>query len=102
MLNLTKYKQKIIKALIAVANCLFFMQLKKIFKGKIQKIVLYFLAIFGLSLLFWQFHFKAVLSDSLMMILACLLSSYFVGLNLNTNIIILIISIYILPYAIYN
>jgi hypothetical protein len=46
--------------------------------------------------------FMAVLSDSLMMILACLLSSYFVSLNLNTNIIILILSIYILPYAIYN
>ena len=46
--------------------------------------------------------FMAVLSDSLMMIVACLLSSYFVSLNLNTNIIILILSIYILPYAIYN
>ena len=46
--------------------------------------------------------FKAVLSDSLMMIVACLLSSYFVSLNLNTNIIILIFSLYILPYAIYN
>ena len=46
--------------------------------------------------------FKAVLSDSLMMITACLLSSYFVSLNLNTNIIILILSIYILPYAIYS
>ena len=29
--------------------------------------------------------FKAVLSDSLMIIMACLLSSYFVSLNLNTN-----------------
>ena len=46
--------------------------------------------------------FKAVLSDSLMMISACILSSYFVSLNLNTNIIILILSLYILPYAIYN
>lgn len=46
--------------------------------------------------------FKAVLSDSLMMILACILTSYFVSLSLNTNIIILILSIYILPYAIYN
>ena len=46
--------------------------------------------------------FKAVLSDSLMMILSCLLSSYFVSLNLNTNIIILIFSLYILPYAVYN
>ena len=46
--------------------------------------------------------FKAVLSDSLMIITACLLSSYFVSLNLNTNIIILILSLYILPYAIYS
>jgi len=46
--------------------------------------------------------FKAVLSDSLMMILACLLSSYFVSLSLNTNIIILILAVYILPYAIYS
>ena len=46
--------------------------------------------------------FKAVLSDSLMIISTCLLSSYFVSLNLNTNIIILILSVYILPYAIYN
>jgi uncharacterized protein YacL len=46
--------------------------------------------------------FKAVLSDSLMIVSTCLLSSYFVSLNLNTNIIILILSVYILPYAIYN
>lgn len=46
--------------------------------------------------------FKAVLSDSLMIISTCLLSSYFVSLNLNTNIIILILSVYILPYAIYS
>jgi hypothetical protein len=46
--------------------------------------------------------FKAVLSDSLMIIMSCLLSSYFVSLNLNTNILILIFSLYILPYAVYN
>jgi hypothetical protein len=46
--------------------------------------------------------FKAVLSDSLMIISTCLLSSYFVSLSLNANIIILILSVYILPYAIYN
>lgn len=46
--------------------------------------------------------FKAVISDSLMIISTCLLSSYFVSLNLNTNIIILILSVYILPYAVYN
>jgi len=44
--------------------------------------------------------FKAVVSDSLMIISTCLLSSYFVSLNLNSNIIILILSVYILPYAI--
>jgi hypothetical protein len=49
-----------------------------------------------------EVSFKAILSDSLMIISTCLLSSYFVSLNLNTNIIILILSIYILPYAIYN
>jgi hypothetical protein len=46
--------------------------------------------------------FKAVLSDSLMIITACILGSYFASLNLNTNIIILILSVYILPYAIYK
>jgi len=46
--------------------------------------------------------YKAVLSDSGMMILACLLSSYFVSLNTNINLIILIISLYILPYLIYS
>jgi len=46
--------------------------------------------------------FKAVLSDSLMIISTCLLSSYFVSLSLNANIIILILSVYILPYAIYS
>jgi hypothetical protein len=46
--------------------------------------------------------YKAILSDSLMVIVACLLSSYFVSLDLNTNIIILVLSIYVLPYAVYN
>jgi hypothetical protein len=49
-----------------------------------------------LSLYYKNYHI------SLMMIVACLLSSYFVSLNLNTNIIILIFALYILPYAIYN
>lgn len=43
----------------------------------------------------------AILGDSFMMILACLFSSYFAGLNVNTNIILLIILVYILPYLIY-
>jgi hypothetical protein len=44
----------------------------------------------------------AILSDSAMMIMACLLSSYLTGKNLNTNIIILVILVYILPYIVYN
>jgi hypothetical protein len=43
----------------------------------------------------------AILGDSFMMILACLLSSYFATFSININIIILVISFYILPYLIY-
>jgi hypothetical protein len=46
--------------------------------------------------------FKAVISDSAMVILSCLLASYFASLNLNKNIIILIVLVYILPYLVYN
>ena len=63
MLILTKYKQAIIKVLFGLTNCLFFVWLKKIFSSKSKKILLYFIAIFGISLFLWQFHFKAVLSD---------------------------------------
>lgn len=43
---------------------------------------------------------KALIGDSFMMILACLLTSHFATYNLNINIIIIIISIYFLPYMI--
>jgi hypothetical protein len=43
---------------------------------------------------------KAILGDSFMIILSCLLSSYFAGYSLNANIITLIISIYFIPYMI--
>jgi len=43
----------------------------------------------------------AILGDSFMMILACLLSSYFATFTLNINIITLVISFYFLPYMIY-
>jgi hypothetical protein len=43
----------------------------------------------------------AILGDTFMMILACLLSSYFATFNLNMNIISLVISCYFLPYMIY-
>ena len=42
----------------------------------------------------------AVLGDSFMMILACLLSSHFATYSLNINVIILVISLYFFPYMI--
>ena len=43
----------------------------------------------------------AILGDSLMMIIDCLLSSYFATFSLNQNIITLIITSYFIPYMIY-
>jgi len=43
----------------------------------------------------------AILGDSFMMILACLLSSYFATFSLNINIITLVVSFYFIPYMIY-
>ena len=42
----------------------------------------------------------AILGDSFMMIIACLLSSYYANFSLNTNIISLFISLYFVPYMI--
>jgi len=42
----------------------------------------------------------AIIGDSFMMILACLLSSNFATYNLNINIIALVISLYFVPYMI--
>ena len=42
----------------------------------------------------------AILGDSFMMIIACLLSSYFDTYSVNGNIILLIVSIYLFPYLI--
>jgi hypothetical protein len=46
--------------------------------------------------------YKAILSDSGMMILACLISSYLANKSTNVNIIVLIIFIYLLQYLLYN
>lgn len=46
--------------------------------------------------------FKSVLADSGMMIMSCLLAYYFSSLSLNTNIILLIIYVYLVPYLIYS
>ena len=42
---------------------------------------------------------KAIIGDSFMIILTCLLSAYFASFNLNINIITLIISLYYIPYV---
>jgi len=47
-----------------------------------------------------EVSYKAILGDSFMMIIACLLSSYFASLSVNSNIIILVFSLYFLPYMI--
>ena len=41
---------------------------------------------------------KAIFGDSFMIILSCLLSSYFASFSLNVNIITLIVSVYYIPY----
>ena len=45
---------------------------------------------------------KAIISDSAMMISSVLIASYLKGQSLNTNIIVLIVSVYLVPYFIYS
>lgn len=49
-----------------------------------------------------EVSYKAILADSGMMIMASLVASYLAGKNLNTNIIVLVVSLYLLPYFLYN
>ena len=46
--------------------------------------------------------YKAILADSGMMIMSCLIAYYLVNKNTNTNIIVLILFLYLLPYLLYN
>jgi len=46
--------------------------------------------------------YKAILADSGMMIMSCLIASYLVNKSTNTNIIVLISFLYLLPYLLYN
>ena len=46
--------------------------------------------------------FKAVLADGGMMVTASLIASYLADKNLNTNLIVMISSLYLLPYILYN
>jgi len=46
--------------------------------------------------------YKAVLSDSIMIVSSCLLYSYFSTFTLDQNVILLIVLIYLIPYLVYN
>ena len=46
--------------------------------------------------------YKAILSDSVMMVSSILIGSYLKGTSLNTNMITMIIALYIVPYLIYS
>jgi len=46
--------------------------------------------------------YYAILSDSAMMVSSCLIASYLVNQNLNTNILVFILSVYAMPYLLYN
>ena len=49
-----------------------------------------------------EVSYKAILSDNCMMIMSSLIASYFANKNMNTNIIILISFLYLMPYLLYN
>lgn len=49
-----------------------------------------------------EVSYGAIIGDSLMIITACILFNYFEKIDTNTNIIILIVSLYILPYILNN
>jgi len=49
-----------------------------------------------------EVSYKAIFADSGMMIMSCLIAYYLVNKNANTNIIVLILFLYLLPYLLYN
>jgi len=49
-----------------------------------------------------EVSYKAILADSGMMIMSCFIAFYLVNNNTNTNIIVLIAFLYLLPYLLYN
>ena len=46
--------------------------------------------------------YKAIFANSGMIVSSCLIASYLVNKNTNTNIIVMIVSLYLLPYLLYN
>ena len=49
-----------------------------------------------------EVSYKAVIADSGMMIMSCLIASYLANKTTNTNIIVLVSFVYLLPYLLYN
>jgi hypothetical protein len=49
-----------------------------------------------------EISYFAIIGDSTMIISACLICYYLINLDTKTNIIILILSLYIMPYLLYN
>ena len=49
-----------------------------------------------------EVSYMAIFADSCMVIMSCLLAYYLTNKSLNVNIIVLISSIYLLPYLLYN
>ena len=49
-----------------------------------------------------EVSYKAILSDSGMMIMSCIIASHLVNTTTNVNIIVLISFLYLLPYLLYN
>jgi len=49
-----------------------------------------------------EVSYKAIISDSAMIIMSSFIASYLASQSLNTNIIVLIVFVYILPYLLYN
>lgn len=49
-----------------------------------------------------EVSYKAIFTDGGMITMASLIASYLAGKNLNTNLIVVISSLYLLPYILYN
>jgi hypothetical protein len=49
-----------------------------------------------------ELSYKPLIADGGMMVMASFIASYLAGKNLNTNLIVLISALYLLPYILYN
>ena len=49
-----------------------------------------------------EVSYKAILGDSGMIIMSCIIAAFLANKNTNTNIIVLVSFLYVLPYLLYN